>query len=451
MPEVNRFSRAALIVSVVLPAAAQMDVDVLTNRYDNARSGVNLRETQLKKSNVKKNTFGKLAFRIVDGNIYAQPLIVTKAQVVGHQTDVVIVATEHNSVYAFDANDVAPEAGGHESAKALWHTGPTGPNGLGESVDSLELSGKIGAGNCTDLTTEIGITGTPVIKLTHETAPKEGVIFVVAKSKSGTQFNNKLFALNLADGQPLGDGMPIEGSVAGPNGMITFDPLFQLNRPALLLDNNVLYIAFGGHCDSGSYRGWLFAYDVSNPATPQKIDAFSTTFAPRSNNNNDKEGRGGIWMSGFGPAAMDGGVFFSSGDGTYNVTDPDFLNLSDSVVKVALESGKINVKDWYSPQNRDDLKKFDADLGSAGAVPVPGTHLMLAGGKEGRLYLIDRDHMGRGVDLSLHSFQVTNPRVNRMQNPGNAGEVLYWNIHGARWSGLARDRCSFTSWAKKII
>jgi hypothetical protein len=440
--EMRTLSRALLnwflvSASLLIIRSASAQVDVLTHRYDNTRSGINLNETVLNKSNVKQNKFGKLAFRIVDGNIYAQPLIVTQALVQNTtaQTatkDLVIVATEHNSVYAFDANDTSADPSGQESQKALWHTGPLGPNGLGRHIESNELYPKIGNAGCSDLTTEIGITSTPVIKLTKSTAPKEGVVFVVVKSKDGDgNFTYKLFTLELVSGRPLSNGVLIQGEISIGNKSIRFNPLFQLNRPALLLDQDVLYIAFGGHCDAGDYRGWIFAYDVSDPANPQKLDSFSTTFTERTSSMDDKEGRAGIWMSGHGLAAVGGNVYFVTGDGTYNVANPNFTELGNSVVKARLVSGKIKVQDWFAPQNRDDLKKFDTDLGSGGAVPVPNSHLLLAGGKEGRLYLLDRDDLGRGGKLSLQSFQVTNPPVKRVPTPTKAGDIFYWNIHGS--------------------
>jgi len=422
-----------LLTGVTLISPLKAQIDVLTYRYDNARSGANLNETKLKKSNVKKQTFGKLAFRIVDGNIYAQPLIVTNAKIANraNPVNIAVVATEHNSVYAFDTDDVSADPGGQESPKDLWHTGPGGPQGLGASVDSLDLSQQLGAGNCTDITTEVGITSTPVIRITPNTNPKEGVVFVTAKSKAGNQFSYKLFALNLANGQPLGSGVAIDGSVTGPNGTIEFDALHHLNRPALLLDQNILYIAFGGHCDVGDYRGWVFAYDVSNAAAPQKLDAFSATFTPRNGGINDKNGRAGIWMSGYGPASADGSVYFATGDGTFDTSNPTFPQLANSVVKVKLVGGKIQVQDFYTPQNQAFLKALDADLGSGGPVPLPNSHLLLAGGKEGRLYLIDRNDMGHGVKLSIHSLQATNPPRNRVVNPTEPGDTLFWNIHGA--------------------
>jgi hypothetical protein len=428
-----RLQIRCILIGLLAAAPVMAQVDVLTERYDNTRSGLNPNETILNKSNVKIGKFGKLAFRIVDGNIYAQPLTVTQAKIANHPgpVNVVIVATEHNSVYAFDGDDTAPETGGQESAKALWHTGP---DVLGEHIESDELAVKIGAQNCQDLTTEVGITSTPYIVLTKKDSPKEGVIFVAAKSKSGNTFVYKMFALSLADGKPLGNsqGVAIQGQVPTVGGTISFDPVVQLNRPALLVDNNTLYIAFGGHCDTNEYHGWIFAYDVSNPAAPQKVDAFSSTLVNRGTGQNGNEGRGGIWMSGQGPLADGNGAFyFVTGDGTYDVANDNFRNLGNSVVKAKLVSGKIQVQDWYAPQNRDDLRKLDADLGSGGPVLVPNSHLLLAGGKEGRIYLIDQNDMGRGVKLSLHSFQVTNPPLPRVAHPAQSGDTLYWNIHGA--------------------
>jgi hypothetical protein len=423
---------ASLLAAI--PAGAQ--VDVLTHRYDNARTGINLRETQLDRSKVKKGSFGKLAFRIVDGNIYAQPLIVSQARIAGRPgpVNIAIVATEHNSVYAFDADDTTREPGGRESTRALWHTGP---QVLGAPIDYIDIFNDSG---CSDLTTEVGITGTPVIQLTQQTAPKEGIVFVAAKSKTDNQFTYRLFALNLADGAPVGS-VDINGDVQTAAGPIRFDPRLQLNRPALLLDQNVVYVAFGGHCDRGDYRGWVFAYDVSDPKALKPVDAFPATLATRTNNMDDKEGRAGIWMSGHGPAAdTDGSVYFVTGDGTYDTANPTALNLGNSVVKIKLVGDKIQVQDWYSPQNRDHLKQFDADLGSGGPVLVPNSHLLLTGGKEGRMYLIDRNDMGRGTRLSLQSFQVTNPPLPRFANPQKAGDILFWNLHGSPVIWPRRDK-----------
>ena len=430
----DRALRVVLIIVAFLSASqdGSAQVDVLTQHNDPARSGANLQETQLTTANVSNNTFGKLAFRLVDGNIFAQPLIVSQARIAGRpgSTNVAIVATQANSVYAFDADDTNQAS----TTAQLWRTGA---NVLGTPVPSTEVSNAIGEGDagCTDLTTEVGITSTPVIHLSQTAAPKEGVVFVVGKSKAGTVHRYKLFALRLADGAVLGQ-IQIQGQVpgtgvgavgSGASRKIVFDPKIQLNRPALLLHNNILYVAFGGHCDRPwaepkpnrplrSYHGWVFAYNVSNPAAPARVDVFCTT----PNGKGSKfESRAGIWMSGQGPAlADDGSIYLSTGDGTYDPNKKDFGN---SILRLKLIANKFQVQDWYSPQNRDALKFEDADLGAMAPVPLPNSHLMVAGGKEGRMYLIDRNKMGRGLATSLDSFAVTRPKDGHH----------YYNLHGA--------------------
>jgi hypothetical protein len=416
----HRTTAACAIACVAIASAGAVaafpQASAPTQHNDNARTGANPRETVLKPSNVNKDHFGKLAFRLVDGNVYAQPLVIAQAKVADHgATNVVLVATEHNSVYAFDADDVGPNA----SAAQLWHTGP---DVIGLPVDSSALYASISAPQCVDLTTEIGITGTPAIQITKDAPPREGVVFVAAKSMGASKYVYRLISLDLASGAILGS-VDIEASVPGSgNGstgvgagaMQVFRPQLQLNRPGLLVVGHVLYVAFGGHCDVGKYHGWLLAYDISNPKAMKRIAAFCTTPNGRGP---QVEGRAGIWMSGQGAAADDAGnVYFVSSDGTYDGT----TDFGDSVVKVKVAGGAIQVQDWFTPQNQQLLKEKDVDLGSAGVVLVPGSHMLIAGGKEGRLYLIDRDKMGKGVATSLQSFQVT-----------HAPDLPhYYNLHG---------------------
>jgi hypothetical protein len=438
MQNLNRILRTIFLVSsimlVVQPLRAQ--VDVLTQHNDNARSGVNLNEKTLNTTNVNKNTFGKLVYHLVDGNVYAQPLIVSGAKISSRSaaTNVVVAATEHNSVYAFDAEDRTqfPDQGPDKAL--LWHTGQ---DVLGAPVNYADADKEVGAPGCTDLTTEIGITSTPAIQITSQAVPKEGIIFVVAKSRSGSQDAYKLFALKLADGTKISE-VSIEGEVhgtgfgasgSGVNTTIPFTPATQLNRPGLLLQNNMLYIAFGSYCDSPlqengqhlAYHGWLFAYDVSDPSAPKPVAVFCTSPNGRAGKY---DGRAGIWMSGQGPAAdNDANIYLVTADGSNDGTT-DFGN---SVIKLKLVSGKLEVQDWYAPQNRELLKNVDVDLGSAGVALIPNSHLLLAGGKEGRMYLIDRDNMGRGAKPALDSFQVTHDPI---FPPSPAPGGHQYNIHG---------------------
>jgi len=408
-----------LVITALLAAPVPGQVSVLTQHNNNARTGANLEETVLNVGNVNSKSFGKLAYRTVDGNVYAQPLIVSGAKV-GNRgpTTVAIVATENDSVYAFDADDTNQAS----TTAQLWRTS------LGTAIDSAALYTAIGAPFCTDITLQVGITSTPAIMITNNQAPRSGVVFVTAKSKTGNSYAYTLFSLDLADGKKLAT-VPIQGEVtghgigstgSGANAKEIFNAMLQLNRPALLLAGNVLYVAFGGHCDTGKYHGWVFAYDVSNPKAPKKVGVFCTT--PNGNgprfNGGIVEGWGGIWMSGEGPSIDDAGnVYLATGNGSFDgITD-----FSDSVLKLKLEGGKLQVQDWFTPSNEVLLKDYDYDLGSGGVALIPNSHLAVAGGKEGRMYLLDRNNLGKGKSQSLHSFQVTHPHPK---------PPLGYNIHG---------------------
>jgi hypothetical protein len=406
-------------VTVCLAVSAFAQVSVLTQHNNNARTGANLEETTLKVANVTKAGFGKLAYRIVDGNIYAQPLIVSQVNIPNRTTkNIAIVATENNSVYAFDADDTNQNS----TTAQVWRTS------LGPALDSFALYSAIGKPMCVDITLQVGITSTPVVMMKSQPAGS-GVVFTAAKSKTGNNYTYTLFSLDLASGAKLGS-IPIQGQVpgqglgstgSGANAKIVFNPLYQLNRPALLLVGNVLYVAFGGHCDVGPYHGWVFAYDVSNPAAPKKLAVICTTPNGKGPlfNGEPVEGWGGIWMSGEGPAADEAGnVYVVTGNGTYDGK----TEYSDSVIKMKLDGGALKILDWFTPMNQVELKDYDYDLGSGGAAVVPNSHLLVAGGKEGRLYLLDRDNLGKGAAASLQSFQVTHDPI--------PAHKLAYNIHG---------------------
>ncbi|MFC5865319.1 hypothetical protein ACFPT7_23640 [Acidicapsa dinghuensis] len=400
---------------------SQAQVSVLTQHNDNTRSGTNLQEKLLNISNVNRNTFGRLARRVVDGNIYAQPLIVAQAQIPNRKsTNVAIVATENNSVYGFDAEDTNPRS----TTAQIWRTN------LGPAVPTSTLYAALNAPYCTDMTLQVGITSTPAIKLTQDAAPRSGVIFTAAKTKRGKTYAYTLYALNLSNGSILGS-IPIEGQVSGHgygstgsgiDAHISFNALYQLNRPALLLAGNVLYVAFGSHCDMGPYHGWLFAYDVSNASTPKLIDILCTTpngTGSKRVNGLPVEGEGGIWMSGAGPSVdSDGYIYLSTGNGSYD----GITEFSDSVLKIKLDQNKLRVVDWFTASNQDQLKDDDYDLGSGGVALLPGTHTAVTGSKEGRLYLLDTADLGHGKQPPLQSFQVTHP---------HPPPPLAYNLHNA--------------------
>lgn len=418
----NQFCVSSLFVlgALVLAAPLSAQVDLIQHHNDLGRTGANLRETRLNTSNVKSGSFGKLATRPVDGNPYAQPLIVTGAAIDGRgPTDAVIVATEHNSVYAFDAGDTDPDS----TRAQLWHVGP---DLLGDAVNSNQLYRDLKIQTCADITTEIGITGTPAIQITRSHAPKEGVVYVAAKSKSGGVYSYTLYALQLSNGAQLSRtilrgqarGAGVGARLEHGRYVIPFQAEYEFNRAALLLDGNTLYITFGGHCDQGPYHGWIFAYDVSDPQNPRQIAVFCDTPEMRGN---ESEGRGGIWMSGEGPSIDEqDNLYLATGDGSYNGT----TDFGDSVLKMRLGKGstrsRLRVRDWFTPANQKFLKENDGDLGSGGVVLLPGTHLALIGGKEGRMFLLDRDNLGRGKKPALAAAQVTHP---------HDGPQFY-NLHG---------------------
>jgi hypothetical protein len=363
---------------------------VLTQHNDNGRTGANLRETILNTSNVNSSLFGKLFSRVVDGYIYAQPLFVPGVPVPQKGIhNIVYVATEHDSVYAFDADD--PEA-----SDPLWVVT------LGESVPSSDISP-----DYQDLTPEIGITSTPVIDSNSRT------IYVVAKTKDQGGWHQKLHALDIATGfEKFGGPVEMSASVEGlgdgsAGGVISFNPLLQLNRPGLLLSGGIVYIAFGSHGDTDPYHGWVLGYDAT---TLRQTAVYNTT---------PDGGRGAIWMSGQGLAADSlGNAYAVTANGTCDAAANCGRNLGESFIKL---TPALAPADWFTPVNRLDLDRDDLDVGSGGPVLLPGTSLIAAAGKDGVLRLVNTNGMG-GFD------QAGNHDVQEFQATANAflGAPIYW-------------------------
>jgi hypothetical protein len=356
-------------------AASASAVDVLTYHNDNFRSGSNPSETILTLSNVNMSQFGKAFSHSLDGYVYAQPLVLTNVAIPGLGThDVLYVVTEHNSVYAFDADDALGP-----NANPLWQVS------LGTPATSGDVS-------CTDLIPEVGISGTPVID------PGTGTMYLVAKSKVGSNFFQNLHALDVTTGAEKFGG-PKLIQISGP---IAFDPLIEHNRPGLLLLNGVVYIAFASHCDNGPYYGWILGYDATTLA---QVYVFNT--AP----NNQWTG---VWMSGDGVAAdASNNLYFSTGNGPFDNTTGDY---GDSVLSLRT-GGPPTVASFFTPHEQALLWQFDTDLGSGGVVLLPDQptgghpHLLITSGKEGVIYLIDRDNMG-GYDPNADHCVQTIPNAN---------------------------------------
>ena len=297
-----------------VPPSPQTAVNVLTYHNDNARTGQNLQETLLTPANVNTTTFGKLFSYSVDGYVYAQPLYVSNVPVAGQLRNVVFVATEHNSVYAFDADN--------QAGAPLWRVSFIDPNNGITTVPYQDTAsppgytgpGPVIPGGCADLTPEIGISGTPVIDRAT------GTLYVVAKTKeingAAVAYEHRLHALDIATGVSRpGSGRALQASVPGTtspndgNGRVLFQSLRQNQRAALLLNNNIISIAFSSHCVIRPYQGWVLAYDAK---TLNQLGAFNVV-------PNDPKGKGGIWHSGGGPAAdASGNVFVMTGDGPFD-------------------------------------------------------------------------------------------------------------------------------------
>ena len=336
-------------------------VSVLTQHNDSARTGANLSETALNVSNVNVSQFGKLFSRAVDGQIYAQPLVVSNVNIPGiGARNVVFVATMHNSVYAFDAEDPAVTV-------PYWQVN------LGPSVPNQDVGSP-------DIQPEIGITATPVIDISSNT------IYLVAKTKESGAYFQRLHALNLSSGQerassPVVIGASVPGIGNGNvGGVIIFSALKQLNRPGLLLLNGHVYVAFGSHGDHLGATGWVLGYDA---ATLQRTAVF----------NSDPDGwLGAIWQAGQGLAADAAGfIYLMTGNGDFNYATGGH-DLGMSFVK--LRTPDLSVADWFTPYNYFDLNSDDLDLSGSGPLLIPGTNLVVGGGKEGVLHLLDRSNMG---------------------------------------------------------
>lgn len=351
---------------------------VVTRYYDNTRSGVNAHESILNPTSVLAGNFGKLFTLPVDGFVYAQPLYVPGLNIPGQGThNVIFVATENDTVYAFDAD---------QKGAPLWTTSL-----LGSGEEALPCAGVNPANDNLDscsIAPVIGVTATPVISL------ENNAIYVEGRSAlpSATYFH-RLHALDLTTGAELfGGPVTIQASAPGTakdavNGKVNFVPLRHNSRPGLLLLNGIVYMCFASNIsDVAPYHGWFLGYDAT---TLQQVSVFITT--PNGNG-------GGIWAN-TGPAAdNDGNIFLASANGA---ATPSGHNYGQSYIKLAPQNGQLEPADYFMTFNAEVLDDFDADIGSAGLTLLPDQpgaahpHLLAAAGKEGTIFLVDRDDMGK--------------------------------------------------------
>jgi hypothetical protein len=365
---------------LTLTVGAAAGVDVTTYHDDNARDGLNAQETLLTPANVNSATFGKLRMLSVDGVVDAEPLYLSGMTVNGQTHNVLYVATEHDSVYAFDA----------DSGTQLWKV-----SALGSGETTSDNHG------CGQITPEIGITSTPVI---DRAKGAHGEIFVVAMSKDGAgKYHQRLHALDVTTGaETAGSPTEIAGTYPGTGdgssgGTVTFAAGQYAERAGLLLMNSTIYLAWTSHCDIRPYTGWVMGYSES---TLQQTAILNLT-------PNGSEGS--IWMAGDGLAGDSAGnIYFLDANGTLDAHDtvtgfPVNNDYGNAMMKLATTGGTLTVDDFFETYNSINESNGDVDLGSGGSLLLPdmvdahGTvrHLMVGAGKDSNIYVGDRDNLGK--------------------------------------------------------
>src|SRR6267378_4886569 len=375
----NVTSNSAMLT--VNPGTSNSTVDVITYHYDNGRSGMNLNETVLTPANVNSASFGKKGQFTVDGHVDAQPLYLSQVTINGQKKNVLYVATEHGSVYAFDADSI-----NGNTSTFLWKT-----TTLGSGETTSDNRG------CGQVSPEIGITATPVIDRSRN------AIYVVAMSKnSGGTYFQRIHALDLTTGQELfGGPMNITATYPGTGdnssgGNVIFDPKQYKERPGLLQINGTIYTTWSSHCDARPYTSWVMAFSADTLAQTSVLNLVP--------NGSD----GGIWMSGAAPAAdSSGNLFFIIGNGTFDTT----LNASgfpvngdcgNCFVKLSTAGG-LKLADYFTPHNTVSESNADQDFGSGGGIVLMDVkdsggntrHLSVGAGKDALIYVVDRDSMGK--------------------------------------------------------
>ena len=371
---------AVVLAGTSRTATSLGSANVLTYHNDIARTGQNLVETILTPATVSASTFGKVGFFPVDGKVDAQPLMLSGVAIAGQGThNVVYVATEHDSVYAFDS----------DSGAVLWHVSVLG-------AGEVPSDGR----NCSQVVPEIGVTSTPVI---DPTRGPHGVIYVVAMSKNGSgTYIQRLHALDVATGaELLGGPQVVQASVPGngagsSGGTLAFDPKQYEERAGLLLVSGRLITAWSSHCDIDPYTGWIMAYD---PATLAQTSVLNVT--PNGS-------RGAFWMAGAGPAADSAGnIYLLDGNGTFDTTlnaggFPSLGNFGNAFLKISTTGG-LAVADYFATFDTVSKSNADSDLGSGGTLVLPDLvdgagqtrHLAVGAGKDAHIYVVDREMMGK--------------------------------------------------------
>ena len=398
-----RFLRNGCALLLLALAVMSCTAQVTTSQCDNSRTGATLNEKTLTPQNVNASQFGKLGAFQVDGPVYAQPLFAPGVEIPGKGThDVLYIATEHDSVYAFDAY--------RPDDPPLWHV-----SFLDKARGVIPLSED--DVQCFFIRPEVGITSTPVIDI------KTGTLYVLSRTRirhtvGANEYFQHLHALAITTGvEKFGGPKIITASVPGvgagaTNGQVAFDPLKENPRAALTLANNRIYIVWASSCDVDPYHGWVMAYDALTLAQKAVLNV----------NPNGREA--GIWLSDTGPAVdSDGNLYVPTGNGTFdaNAGGHDY---GDSVLK--LDGSTLATKDYFTPHDQDRISEADSDVGSSGPTLLPDQpgshkHLLLQPTKDSTIYVIDRDNMGK-----FHRDGDALAGIIHMHG-GGYGAIAYWN------------------------
>jgi uncharacterized repeat protein (TIGR03806 family) len=398
--------------------ASNPSASALTFHYDNTRQGQNTNELFLTLSSVNTSTFGKLFTYSLDGYMYSEPVYIPNVVINGQPHNIVFAATENNSVYAFDADSNAGANGG-----LLWQTN------LGIAEISINNYGVRYHHNV--LNPLIGITGTPVID------PVSGTIFLdtftgpIANTNSGYHV---LHALNITNGteqpySPVLVNAQFTGTgVDSSNGIVRFNPSMHMNRPAMTLAGGILFVSYGSYGDTDPYHGWVIGYNATNLVQLTNY-VFCTTPNATTNVFGVNAAEGALWMGGGGPCVdQNTNVYFEVGNGSFSA-HTNGGDYGDSFVKLSAVSNLLVAMDYFAPSNQSSMDVNDTDLGSGGPILLPDSvgsaahpHLIVGAGKEGTIYLVDRDNMGHFDSTSNHIVQ-TLPNV----MGGIWGVPAYWN------------------------
>ncbi len=386
-------------LKLTVNAAAAAGIDVTTYHYDNARDGLNASETTLTPSNVNSTSFGKVGLYATDGKVDAAPLYLSGMTISGQTHNVLYVASEHDSVYAFDA----------DTGAQLWKISVLGAN---ETTSDDH--------NCGQISPEIGITATPVIDRTYG---PHGAIFVVGMTKdSSGNYHHRLHALDLTTGAELSGG-PTEIQATYPgtgfaseSGSQIFHAEKYAERVGLLLLNGTIYMGWTSHCDQAPYTGWLMAYSEQ---TLQQTAVLNLTPNAADIAKPFNEGGGSIWMSGAGLAGDNSGnIYFLDANGGFDSAldangFPIHGDYGNAFMKVSTANGKLAVADYFNTSTTVTESNDDTDLGSGGVLLLPDQtdanghtyQLAVGAGKDRSIYVADRNNMGKFNSVSNNIYQ----------------------------------------------